>query len=188
MEKKRIIFGVRKQNQKTEDSRQSLMDSHLMMTENEEEEEVVASKKHWTNKLIIKETSKLKAAYDIYINLIVAYSCFETIYIVCFSPNIPNYQQYFDDYYIQICFLIDIIFSFLTEYKDPETYETIRSISKIGKRYVFKGSFIVDTLAVFPFNLIFASSKKGNSIVAARLLRLFRLPRLVKLIDISRFN
>ncbi len=57
---------------------------------------------------------------------------------------------------------MDIVFNFLTEYKDPETYETIRSISKIGKRYVFKGSFVVDILAVFPFNLLFGSSGTNN--------------------------
>jgi len=41
--------------------------------------------------------------------------------------------------------------SFLTEYKDPETYETVRSISKIAKRYVFKGWFIIDFIGIIPF-------------------------------------
>jgi hypothetical protein len=75
----------------------------------------------------------------------------------------------------------------LTEYKDPETYETIRSFSKIAKKYIFRGSFVVDFLAVFPFNNIFGDENR-STFNAAKLLRLFRLPRLVKLIDISRFN
>jgi hypothetical protein len=80
------------------------------------------------------------------------------------------------------------VLNFLTEYKDPESYETVRSFSKIAKRYIFKGSFILDFLAVFPFNLIFRNSEKASVLTAVKLLRLFRLPRLAKLIDITRFD
>ena len=44
------------------------------------------------------------------------------------------------------------------------------------------GSFFIDLLAVFPFELIL------NTGAMTKLFRLFRLPRLIKLIDISRFN
>jgi len=54
-------------------------------------------------------------------------------------------------YCVEVCFLADIIMNFLTEYKDPETYETVRSISKIAKRYAFKGWFIIDFIGIIPF-------------------------------------
>lgn len=54
-------------------------------------------------------------------------------------------------YIVEACFLFDIIMNFLTEFKDPETYETVRSLSKMSKRYVFKGWFIIDFIGIIPF-------------------------------------
>ena len=48
----------------------------------------------------------------------------------------------------------------------------------------FRGMFLFEFLAVFPFNLILHS----NTSLWARLIRLFRLPRLVKLLDQEKFN
>ena len=42
--------------------------------------------------------------------------------------------------------------------------------------------FFIDFVSVFPFGMIFATG------VMTRLLRLFRLPRLMKLLDVNRFN
>ena len=58
------------------------------------------------------------------------------------------------NYIIELCFLFDIVMNFLTEYKDPETYGTVRSISKISKRYAFKGSFVIDFIGIIPFQYI----------------------------------
>lgn len=44
-----------------------------------------SKKRSWIDKLIISENSKMKATLDIYINLLVAYSCFTTIYFVSFD-------------------------------------------------------------------------------------------------------
>ncbi len=90
-----------------------------------------------------------------------------------------------DDFtrFTELCFFSDIVMNFITEYRDPETYETVRSIPKIAKRYVFKGWFIIDFVGVIPFQEFLGGGK-----IQTKLVRLFRLPRLVKLIDISRFN
>lgn len=78
--------------------------------------------------MIIRENSKWKAAFDIYINLLVAYSCFTTIFFVCFTANTVVEMEVFN-YIVEVSFVIDVMCNFLTEYKDPETYETIRSLS-----------------------------------------------------------
>lgn len=44
-----------------------------------------------------------------------------------------------------------MILNFLTEFKDPETYENVRSHKKIALRYMFKGWFFIDFVSVFPF-------------------------------------
>jgi len=59
----------------------------------------------------------------------------------------------------------------------------VRSLKKIAFKYAFHGSFFVDFISIFPFSFIF----KGSGLIT-KLFRLFRLPRLIKLVDIGRFN
>jgi cytochrome b subunit of formate dehydrogenase len=54
-------------------------------------------------------------------------------------------------------------------------------MKEIALHYI-GGSFFVDILAVFPFELFI------NTGAMTKLFRLFRLPRLLKLVDVSRFN
>ena len=46
-------------------------------------------------------------------------------------------QQSFD-YIVEGFFWADLVLNFLKEYKDPETYETVRDIKRIAKRYIFR--------------------------------------------------
>lgn len=58
-----------------------------------------------------------------------------------------------------------------------------RSLKKIAFRYMLHGSFLVDFVSIFPFQLMLP----GRSFIT-KLFRLFRLPRLIKLVDVGRFN
>ena len=49
-------------------------------------------------------------------------------------------------------FSLDLLFCFLQEYNDTETYRTVREVKTIAKNYL-KGSFIFDLIAIVPFNL-----------------------------------
>lgn len=123
------------------------------MKEMEEEEFTIKAqqkKRSFLEKIIIPENSKLKAAWDIYVNLIVAYSCIFTMYYVCFNTD-PRKGQRILDIFVEISFGIDILFNFITEYRDSETYERVRNLKLIAKKYVFRGVFLIDLLAIFPF-------------------------------------
>lgn len=94
-ERKRIIFGVRKLTQTgTGANRETFKRAATILDPafgEEEELEKKVDKKSMFDRFIIKETSKLKAGWDIYINFMVAYSCFTTIYAVCFvSETTPE--------------------------------------------------------------------------------------------------
>lgn len=117
-----------------------------------------------------------------WINLLVAYSCFTTIYYVAFA-NPKNAVAQIFEIFVEIFFGLDIASNFFVEYKDNDTYDFVRSIPKISKRYVFRGPFLIDFVAVFPFAQIL-----NDNILVTKMLRMFRLPRLMKLIDINRFN
>lgn len=57
----------------------------------------------------------------------------------------------------------------------------------IAKNYIFKGWFIIDFVAIIPFQYFLEGGNSGQKL-QTKLVRLFRLPRMMKLIDINRFN
>ena len=63
----------------------------------------------------------------------------------------------------------------------------MRELTLIGKNYVTKGSFVIDLCAIFPFDIIFDDTKSGFSSLN-KLLRLIRMTRIQKMLDIARFN
>jgi hypothetical protein len=107
-------------------------------------------KKSFIDYIIISENSKWKAAFDIYITFLVAYSCFTTVYYVAFDDT-PSSSLEILNYVVEGSFFADFAFNFLTEYTDPDTYQRVRSLGSISKRYVFKGWFVVDFVAIIPF-------------------------------------
>ena len=82
---------------------------------------------------------------------------------------------------MEVFFYLDLILNFFHAYKDPERQITESSIKGIAMHYL-KTWFFIDFISVFPFGLLFPTG------VATRLLRLARLPRLFKLLDVNRFN
>lgn len=61
----------------------------------------------------------------------------------------------------------------------------IRSHREIAKNYVTSGMFFVDVIATIPYELIFPGH---YDTILFRLLRLFRLPQTLQLLDISKIN
>ena len=57
----------------------------------------------------------------------------------------------------------------------------VRDLKRIATNYLY-GWFLIDFVSIFPFDIIMSSG------VVTKLVRLFRLPRLIKLLDISRFS
>lgn len=125
-------------------------------------------------------TSAWKSYFDIVILLLVGYSCFSTLLYVAFGQPDNRLQIAFDQT-VEIMFYIDFVLNFLQAYPDPDTLQPIKDLKKIALKYV-GGWFFVDFVSIFPFEIFF------NSGVLTKLFRLCRLPRLIKLLDISRFN
>ena len=71
--------------------------------------------------------------------------------------------------------------NFFCEYVNEVTFLEERTIKKIAINYL-KTWFFVDFISTFPF---YAILSKG---IYTKLFRLFRLPKLVKLIDIDKFK
>lgn len=100
-------------------------------------EETPNSKRSITDRLIISETSRWKAIFDIIMTLAVAYSCVTTVYFVAIHKPTETAIIVFD-YVIEGFFWLDLIFNFLLEYRDPDTYKSVRKHKLIAKKYIFK--------------------------------------------------
>jgi hypothetical protein len=58
------------------------------------------------------------------------------------------------DVTVEIFFAIDLILNFVQSYKDPDNFQIIKNHKQIAKKYIFRGWFIIDLIAVFPFYYI----------------------------------
>lgn len=112
----------------------------------------------------------------------VGYSCVTTIYFISFDVVKFGVIQKNFDMTIELFFWTDLILNFIQSYKDTETGMIVKDMRQIAHQYIMKGWFWVDSISVFPFEILFSTGQ------VTKLLRLARLPRMIKLIDISKFK
>ena len=108
------------------------------------------------------------------------YSCFTTLFYVAFGVPTNKFHRAWD-MVVEYFFYTDFVFNFLQEYYDQDNQEYVRDLKRVASNYL-SGWFFVDFVSIFPFHLIFSTG------VMTKLFRLCRLPRLIKLIDTSRFS
>ena len=91
------------------------------------------------------------------------------------------------DYMVDFLFFVDLVVNFRTTFYGPD-YELVVDKKLIAKTYVFKGSFFLDLVAAFPFDVIFLAfdSDGGVSGVTGilKIPRLLRIARLLKKLDV----
>lgn len=133
-------------------------------------------------RIVIGANNKYKAIFDVLILLLVGYSCVTSMFYAAFESTDDAVMIAVDNV-IEVFFWLDLILNFLQSYKHPETFVIIKDLKMIAKNYVFHGWFFIDFISVFPFGILLQSENDFT-----KLFRLCRLPRLIKLIDISRFN
>ena len=79
--------------------------------------------------------------------------------------------------------MLDMVFKFLEEYFDEETYTYVSDLKKISLRYLL-GKFKYDLLAWLPFNLMIELVAGRKRLF--RVLKMLRLPRLAQLLNVER--
>ena len=85
------------------------------------------------------------------------------------------------DWIVEAAFYMDLFLNFVTEYIDPISLEPCRNLKEICLNYI-TGWFVIDFLSVFPFAQLMDSG------AGTKLFRLFRIPRLLKLLDVNKFS
>ena len=131
---------------------------------------------------VIGVDSKWKGVFDMLVLLFVGYSTTMSAFFVAFSTPSLGFQIV--DIISEVIFVADLILKFFTAYRNSETNKEVKKLHRTAFHYVFKSTFILDLLAIFPFIYIFNSEDARIS----RLVRLFRIPKFIDLLDISKFN
>lgn len=131
-------------------------------------------------RIIIRADATWKSVFDVVILLLVGYSCISSLFYVAFDRP-ENIVHVVFDWFVEACFYVDLFLNFITEYIDPISRKPVRNLKEIFVNYS-TGWFAIDFLSVFPFDEILDSGP------GTKLFRLFRLPRLLKLLDVNKFS
>jgi hypothetical protein len=128
---------------------------------------------------VIKELSKLRFTWDLFILVLIFGSCIQIPYQLSFKHVVTGLGSIVI-YAIDCIFIIDILLNFITSYRYRGT--EITDIKKTAPHYL-KTFFIVDFLANFPFDafLLLLPEIRISGISLIMFLRLLRLLRIARL-------
>ena len=141
----------------------------LQKKEKEEVEREIANQKSY----IFYPTQPFKANWDLLITLVLVFTCLVTPFIVAFVQTDDTPSEYkfhimasdakvwtVINYAVDIAFLIDMFIMFFSAYQDDDM-KLIDHPKLIAKNYL-GGWFIIDLIAIFPFEIILSSAGGAN--------------------------
>lgn len=139
-----------------------------------EHEQELNRRKH--SKFIIKKNSYFLFAFNILKGLLLIYSVASTLFFLAFSQK---RKEFFGDRLVWSFFVIDFFLQFITEKRDKNNRK-ILNLKMISIIYL-KTWLIPDLLALVPYSWF----KNPNVEFSFRLLRIFKMNFLFKLLDIK---
>ena len=135
---------------------------------------------------MIYPENKHKDNWDIFMALVLIMSCLISPVRIAFHQKQESEGWKIYNMMVDIMFLIDIIVVFNTAYYDKD-FHIIDCRKHISKGYL-KGWFMVDVLAIVPFDMFFETSKESTHLVRfARIGKLYKLVKLTRLLRIIKF-
>ena len=128
----------------------------------------------------------MKANWDLWLTVLLIVTCIITPYRIAFEAKEGNDEKRSTivNIIIDLFFLLDMIFSFTTAYTD-EDFRAIDDRATIAKGYL-KSWFLIDLLAILPFELILGGGGGSGMNDVVRLARIGRLYKLIKLTKLMR--
>ena len=126
---------------------------------------------------------KWKTHWDLFITVILIFTCISTPFRIAFTET-DALGWLIVNYTIDSLFFVDIVLIFNSAYQD-EDFRIVDDRKQIAKVYL-KGWFMVDILAIVPFDLIFQGTGSGmnDMVKIARIGRMYKLIKLTKLLRI----
>lgn len=137
-------------------------------------------KTHWS---VIRHYSRLRMVWDVVIGIMVAMTAVVVPFRISFDIQDTDFL-YVSDRASDVCFLLDIVLSFLTTYVD-ETGVEIIDRHEIRRHYL-KTSFLVDVVSTIPFDFFVESLTSFENYRSLKLFRTIKLVKLLRLIRLSK--
>ena len=149
-------------------------------------------------KLVIHPDNPRKMAWDLFIGVCIMYSATTIPYRLAFdavaSLSRPDTVMWkLAEYFIDLLFFIDIIFSFFTGYwaTDGDGIKIfVGDLEKIRQTYV-GGWFIIDFASTVPWSDLiglFTADAVGHRMAGIKIVRLLRMLRLIKMMRLLRLK
>lgn len=134
------------------------------------------------SRLIIYPENTFRKWWELFITIVLLYSCCATPYHLAFDPEDTRINSLndvaLDQLIVDSLFLIDLVLNFFFAYYDKD-FNIIDDRKKIAVIYL-KSWFFVDFFAIFPFDIIFQVGQYNS------MTRILKLPKLYKLIKMTR--
>lgn len=105
--------------------------------------------------LIIHPDSMWKSIFDVFILVLVTYSCIYTILNNTFDIEQP-YSIFVTYWVVESFFYLDFALSWFQGFRDVEEQKIVFEFKKIAKRYI-RTWFFIDVISIFPFQVFLAS-------------------------------
>ncbi|ETV84250.1 hypothetical protein H257_03509 [Aphanomyces astaci] len=142
--------------------------------------------------------SQFRAGWDLFMIVLLVYTSLLTPYEIAFVETVTVDGLFMVDRSVDLSFLMDMGFNFMTPFVDKENNQLIEDMGQIAQKYL-TGWFILDFVSIIPFDVIsmtFKGDSGGPEISAKkdltshlkiiRIIRLFRLIKLVRVLRASR--
>ena len=105
--------------------------NHSVSTDKHSSAEPPKEQRSFKDKLIISSENKIKSFFDVWVLVLVGYSCVTSMYYVAFSKPTNKIHIIWDEI-VEYHFYLDIVLSFFCEYRDPDTNIQERNFKKIA--------------------------------------------------------
>ena len=165
-----------------DDNLPDLNQDELMRVRDRERVERMRFRKHKKGSWLLYPEDQNKVSWDLFITFILMISCILTPYNIAFIDDEPLHWKIIN-FTIDSLFAIDIIVIFQSCYYDDE-FVIVENRWMIAKEYL-KSWFIIDLVAILPFDVIFKSAG-ANSVDMIRLARMGRMYKMIKMAKILR--
>lgn len=127
-------------------------------------------------------------AWDSWMSLLIVYTAVVIPYHVFFQPSTVSDVKQVDDFenLLYASFVLDVVLNFLRGYADPMDGHLVTDPRSIASRYA-RGWLLIDLVSILPLEYVaLPSSAAGSEVVLSCLVRLTRMARFVKVLNLSK--
>jgi len=137
------------------------------------------TERHNKTPYLIYPENKLKSVWDLLMTIVLLVSCVITPLNLAFGNHNKHYDETFLGFIIDSLFALDMFLCFNTACYDDED-DLVEKRKQIAILYL-KSWFIIDLVAIIPFDILLTSNDLHSMARIARIGRLYKLAKLFKL-------